>query len=369
MDKKSFEGIRSLAIGFDLLNTHLMILDKGGRIIYANKAVETHLGFSIDKLLGKTPADFWAEKNPHEILKNVLHKIVTEKQPFLTTVRQKRKNGSEFLQEVHLLPIFDKRGEIQFIIGIEPFFGVKQEEKEQMHDKMVSVVGHQLRNPLMVVSWALELLLNDRSFTRIQRHKIREVYEKNHELISLVTDLLTFIRGAQYALQQGKVDLSEEIKGIIQNVKQRNPEVSFRFEKAEGEFLLLTNKSLANQVFSNIIFNAAEYADRKSGEVIISLERNDNFYLFSSENNGAAISKKDQDKIFAPFFRAKYAQKIKKKGVGIGLFIVKTIADGLGWALTFKSPSRDDAGTVFYIKIPKTPALKVVKAKMNKINK
>jgi two-component system phosphate regulon sensor histidine kinase PhoR len=139
---------------------------------------------------------------------------------------------------------------------------------------------------------------------------------------------------------------------VIEDVKKKNPKVSFSFEK-ERPVLISSNKSLAIQIFSNLISNAAEYSDKTAGNVHTILKNEGLYCIFSVENNGSGIPIEDQSKIFSKFFRASNAPEIKKSGTGLGLFIVKMICDNFGWQIWFQSPLSDqDRGTVFFIKIP-----------------
>ena len=145
------------------------------------------------------------------------------------------------------------------------------------------------------------------------------------------------------------VNLTSEIDNIVELTKNRFPAISFVFEKRKDKFSILTNKSFAHQIFANIIANAAEYSKKDSGEVIINLVKKGNSYLFSCKDNGIGIPEEDQHKIFGRFFRASNAKQWKEAGTGLGLFIVKMIADNFGWKVWFESKSGE--GTTFFVKI------------------
>ena len=102
--------------------------------------------------------------------------------------------------------------------------------------------------------------------------------------------------------------------------------------------------SLALQVFLNILYNAAAYADKEQGKVLVALERSGEEIVFSFENNGSPIPEEKQPLIFSKFPGA--------AGEGLGLFIVKMISSYLGWDVSFKSPAQGKIGAVFYVKIP-----------------
>ena len=74
-------------------------------------------------------------------------------------------------------------------------------------------------------------------------------------------------------------------------------------------------------------------------------------YIFSCKDNCIGIPLEDQSKIFSRMFRASNARLMKENGTGLGLFIVKTIASGLGWSVSFQSVP--GVGTTFFVQVPK----------------
>ena len=131
--------------------------------------------------------------------------------------------------------------------------------------------------------------------------------------------------------------------------KDHHPRVSFNL-RADGRFGMETNVSLAFQIFSNIISNAAEYCSKTLGKVTVELRRKDNSYVFLCRDNGIGIPKEDCPKIFDKFFRASNANRMKREGTGLGLYVVKTIADYLGLKVSFKTAL--GRGSTFFVKIP-----------------
>lgn len=105
---------------FDLLSDHVVITDPDGNIIYANKAVEENTGFKIDELIGQSPGKLWGGNMPKEFYEKMWHKIKVEKRPFVGEVKNKRKGGTEYWQELRVYPVLDDKSEIKVFIGIEP---------------------------------------------------------------------------------------------------------------------------------------------------------------------------------------------------------------------------------------------------------
>src|SRR5437879_3875381 len=92
--------IQPLKAGFDYLADHVIITDADGSILYANNAVEKNTGFSKEEVLGKNPGDLWGGHMPKEMYEKMWKTIKIEKQPFVAEVQNKRKDGTQYWQEL-----------------------------------------------------------------------------------------------------------------------------------------------------------------------------------------------------------------------------------------------------------------------------
>lgn len=343
-------AVHDLISGFESVADHVVITDADANIIYMNAAAERITGFSREECIGKNPGDLWGGNMPKEFYEKMWTTIKKDKKPFVGEVQNKKKDGTFYWQEFHISPVLEKDGEVQFFIGIEPAI-TERKEQEKFREEFVSILAHQLKNPLASFKWTLNWLSTRGNLDEEQREMIDTLYRHNESLIGLVNDLLVFAKiGSIVDLHKEEIDLTVEIENIIQDAKNKHSRLSFSFEK-NNPCTLVAYKSLAVQFFTNIIFNAAEYADKESGVVEIHLDQKDNQYVFSCRDNGIGIPEREQEKIFSKFFRASNAKSMKEHGTGLGLFIVKMIADTFGWRVSFQS--NIGKGTMFLVIIPK----------------
>ena len=342
--------IRDMGFAFDAVADHVVITDAEANIIYANKAAEKNTGFSRDEMIGRNPGDLWGGQMPKELYEKMWHTIKIDKQPFVGEVKNKRKDGTEYWQEIHISPILWENGDVKFFIGIEPNITDKK-EKEKFREEFMSILAHQLKTPLVAIRWMLDWLLEKGELTREQKANIETIYEENKGVIDLVGDLLIISRMKDIQAANENINVESELSAIIKTTEKRFPRVSFSFGKEGGAFPLSCNRTLALQVFTNIIVNAAEYSEKNSGRVDIMLAVQDGSYIFSCQDNGIGIPANEQPKIFSRLYRASNAKQMKENGTGLGLFIVKMITDSLGWKITFESAV--GKGTTFRVEIPR----------------
>lgn len=333
--------IQSLKSGFDLLSNHLVITDENANIVYANKAVEKNTGFSLEEIIGKNPADLWGGKMPKKFYEEMWHRIKIEKQPFTGEIQNVRKDGTTYWQELLITPLLDEKNEVKFFIGIEPNI-TDRKKRDEFKEQFISAIGHQTRNPLITIRWILEELLSRTTLGDTDRKKLEEVYGVNKTLTDLVKDLLIVSHVENLALQFEIVRLDEEINNAIQAVQKKYPNILITFENNADSAQVYVVRSLVVQIFLNIIYNAAEHANKESGEVSVKIGKIQQGLLFSCHNNGDPIPEDIKPRIFT---------KVTSTGggAGLGLFIVKIICDYFGWHVWFET---GEEGTNFFVKMP-----------------
>lgn len=345
------EQIQECTKGFDLLNVHTVITDTNGNILYANPASQKQTGFSKEQVHGNNPGDLWGGNMSDSFYRDMWKTIKDNKKPFIGRVKNVRKDGTPIWQEIIVSPVLDANNIPIFYIGIEPDIGpVKQ--REDFIEQFVSIIAHQLKTPLTTSRWTLELLMNEGGLTNHQKEALSHVYCNNKVLIDLIGDLLVLSRIGAVPLTNQTINLSNEVKALIALIKSDYPQVQFSFTAKEPIEVKVKTKTLMNQIFSNLISNAAKYAADPEGKVAITLSKNERAIVFTVENNGPPIPKEEQPRLFTQFFRGTDALRRDKPGTGLGLYIVKQVAEYLGWKVSFESPKAGTSLTSFSISIP-----------------
>nr|MBI5455498.1 PAS domain S-box protein [Candidatus Levybacteria bacterium] len=97
---------------------HIIITDEKGVIIYANSAVARTTGYTREEVLGKTPA-LWSGNMPKDYYEKMWDTIKTKKIAFDGEIKNKRKNGEEYVAEISISPILDENKNIKFYVGLE----------------------------------------------------------------------------------------------------------------------------------------------------------------------------------------------------------------------------------------------------------
>lgn len=337
----------------------IIATDRDGRVTLVNPAFEQILGFGRNQIMGKMTNDFLEIEDdsgkPIPATSRLLAKALKLRQKVAATHYLVRSDKTKFPASVVATPIFF---EGQIVGAIEVIHDItKEKEVDRAKSEFISTASHQLKTPLGTEKWYLESLIGSDYFKDLPQQDqeyVRQVYESNQRLSSLVRDLLDIAK-----IEQGKTIDKPEIINItelvIEIIKQIQAEadrknIDIRFENNK-EVLIKIDKKRFTAVIENILSNAVKYSN-DNGRVVLKLNEKDGNIIIDVIDNGIGIETSDQEKIFAKFYRGLNANSKNTSGSGLGLYLVKSYVDYWKGKVWFESEV--GRGTSFHVQIPIT---------------
>ena len=206
-----------------------------------------------------------------------------------------------------------------------------QSEKLAALGRFSSGIAHEIKNPLGVILGGSEFLEMKLSQTDADvKTTIDKIKKSTLRANTIVDGLLKFARPSELKTERIKPnDLVNETLSLLKyRVPLRNIKVETHF--AKEELYIEVDKDQMLQVFFNLLMNAIE-AMSKSGVITIKTYKmaesefslDDSLCAIEITDKGEGISKDNLKKLFEPFFTTKR----DKKGIGLGLFMAKIIAN------------------------------------------
>lgn len=227
------------------------------------------------------------------------------------------------------------------------------QENENRKSKFIMGISHDLRTPVAIIKGYTEALSDGLIEDENARKKsLGIIYEKSSVLESLIDDLINYVKlnSADWLQTLEKSELKtvfEETAGEL--VKTSN----FYKRTASAECTLDSgikvniDKVMFTRVLENLFSNAVRYS--KEGDSIVFKAWNDETNAFISiSDTGIGIDSENLPHIFDLFYRGSASRR--ENGHGIGLSVVKTVADTMGWKIDVTS--KKGSGTTFTITIP-----------------
>ena len=167
----------------------------------------------------------------------------------------------------------------------------------------------------------------------------------------LVRDLRDFAAASQSDERVAGCDLGKGLRSTIQllkyGLKERNASIELDIE--EGVPTICGDSGALNQVFLNLIKNAAEAFSPEGGSIRVSLHCDDGAVVVTVADDGPGIPEDARSLLFEPFFTTKAAGE----GAGLGLSISRKIVVAHGGELEVSSEV--DRGTRFSVRLPVSP--------------
>lgn len=343
-----------------IANMHLGLVEvnNNDEILMVNQSFTEMSGYTEDELLGKVGAEMIAIEGGADLIKAENEKRIKGKSNSYE-VKVKTKNGDVRYWLISGAPNYDLNGNVVGSIGVHlDITDLKslQLQKENLLAKLersnnelqeyAHIVSHDLKSPLRSIDALVSWLKED------NKGKLDDTSLKNFDLIEgtlekmeqLITDILDYSSIETDTNEKDIVDLNKIVNDLT-TILYIPDHISVRLINTlpmiNGDGIKL------QQLFQNLISNAAKFIDKEQGFIDIDVEDLKSHYKFSIQDNGMGIDKKFHDKIFKIF----HSLNKSKDSTGIGLSIVKKIVnlhEGRIWL-----ESEPNVGTTFYFTLKK----------------
>ncbi len=214
-------------------------------------------------------------------------------------------------------------------------------------------LSHELRNPLAAVSVGLELL--DITQDKNQTDKAKEVIKRQlNQLCHLVDDLLdlTRITNNKIELKKEKVDLNKAALSIADDYKTHFEKkgVELATDISSNSIFVHADPVRLAQIIGNLLHNALKFTDM-GGKTILKVYYENDVAVIDVEDTGIGIKPEFLPGLFEPFKQLDSSLDRHNGGLGLGLSIVKSIAELHGGSVKVQSCGLGK-GSVFSICLP-----------------
>jgi PAS domain S-box-containing protein len=373
--KQAEEEIRFQAHLLDAVEQAVIATDLEGTVIYWNSFAERLFGWSAEEALNANIIDL----TPAAALRDQAAEIFSslrKGQSWSGEFVVKRRDGTEFPALVTDSPIFDDDGQLIGMVGVsvdntsrrhteeerekllarEQQARAEAEDANRLKDEFLATLSHELRNPLNVVIGYAEILRrSDESQSHAFVVKAADTIRRNALAQSqLVSDLLDLSRlqMGKVALNQQPVSLSTIITDAIETVRAEATGKRITLKIAmDPEILVIEGDPVRlGQVAWNLLNNAVKFTP-VDGEVKIELTRDGDDAKLVIEDNGQGISAEFLPHVFEIFRQADASSARRQGGMGIGLALVKQLAELHGGRVSAESTGVG-AGARFSVWIP-----------------
>jgi PAS domain S-box-containing protein len=343
------------------INLGLMEVDNNDVILSVNNAFCNMSGYASYELIGKKAKDLLITNEYLEII----DKKIRVRKDGITDVFEIEilaKNGETKYWLVSGSPNYNINGEVIGSLGIHlditeiKTLNIKNEklisdlrESNIELSNYAHIVSHDLKTPLHSIASCISWL-NEDNEGKLTKDSLEYISMINDAILDMDQLISSTLQFSELRLSQKDNNSSEThliVENIIMHLDSKKLE-SISINILKPLPVIKLNNTKTKQVFQNLIENTFKYRDiKKNSFVNINWEEQNEYLLFSIEDNGIGIAEEHFDFIFEAF------KKINNRtdSSGIGLSIVKKIIAAAGGKIWFDSKLNE--GTTFYFTIPK----------------
>ena len=211
---------------------------------------------------------------------------------------------------------------------------------ENMRQTFLANVSHDLRTPMTTIAGFIDGILDGAIPPENQEHYLKIVSGEVKRLSRLVSSLLDLsrIQAGERKFVMSTFDICEMARLILisfeNKINEKKLDVEFDCEK--DNMFAYADKDAIYQVLYNICDNAVKFS-KEGGKYRIRIVTHDKKIFVSVYNEGQGIKEDELPHVFDRFYKADKSRGLDKTGVGLGLYISKTIMDAHGEEIWVKS--------------------------------
>ena len=285
------------------------------------------------------------------------------------------RDGTEYSIDDTAAPIREDGGEIKGVVLVFHDIGDRRQLERELHDRaerlleadrrkdeFLAMLAHELRNPLASVSNAIQLLRMSNATAELTQWSKDVIERQVKHLARLIDDLLDVSRitRGKIELRKERIDASPVINSAVDAVRplieERKQELVVSF--TPGTLWCEVDPTRLEQSLINLLTNAAKYT-QAGGHIRLVARHEGGHVTFKVKDDGIGIPPDKLPEMFELFAQGDRTMARSEGGLGIGLTIVKRIAELHGGSATAFSEG-PGLGSEFTVRLPAIPQPKVL---------
>jgi PAS domain S-box-containing protein len=354
-------GEERLRVITDAMPAVIAYVDADCRYRFTNGMYQEWFGLSPDQLLGRHLRDVLGQA-AYDVVKPYVSRALAGEAvdfemevPYLT-------GGTRWIS-AHYVPDLDSGGAVRgYFALVEDVSDRKHKEAllveaDRRKDEFLSMLAHELRNPLAPIRTAGRLLIDERTDLDTMRRLGAMVQRQVANLSRIVDDLLDVAR-----IRTGKIELRKEIV-VLDDVLDRAVETlqgvlderrqTVAVTRSPAALCVLGDPVRLEQAIVNLLVNASKFSPQLA-RIEVSVGADDDTAVVRVRDPGIGIDGQLLPRVFDLFVQAQQSLDRGNGGLGIGLTLVRWIVEGHGGTVEARSEG-PGKGSEFLVRLPRVP--------------
>jgi PAS domain S-box-containing protein len=335
-------------------------------IIFSNPGFAKMTGYSTEEILGRNCRFLQGpEADPATI--SEIRDAIRQRRLFAGLIKNRRKNGEIFWNDLLITPVFDANGELINFVGLQRDVTEMKDAQDalaasyaelrklqELRDNLTHMIIHDLRSPLSGIIGFLDLFQR-RVSAKLDEKELSYIgtaFKAAEDLNEMITSLLDTNR-----LESGEMPVNLDEHDVLEIVREAMPplaasagarEIVTAF--IEGRHVALCDADLVRRTVFNLLTNALKFTPAK-GRITVRVWSHQDFVEVSVTDTGPGIPAEHHEKIFEKFGQVGSATR---HSTGLGLTFCKLAVEAQGG--TIRVESAPGEGSTFSFTLPRANA-------------
>jgi PAS domain S-box-containing protein len=337
------------------------LTDESGTVLYTNPAEDALFGHEPGELLEQNVSRQSA-RSPEENLR-VSREIAAALETdgvWVGEFQNVRRSGEVFTSRatVTALELSGRRLRVRVQEDVTREKQVEEEKRrrQEFEQQLIGIVSHDLRNPLSAIMMNASALMRREDLDDRAMKSIRRILNSAERAGRMIRDLLDFTQsrfGGGIPIQPGPVDLHALCQQVVEELRASFPERDIHVSH-DGDGQGQWDADRIAQLLSNLLTNALSYSPADS-PVHVALRGSTDTVEAEIRNAGEPIPPERLGSLFRPMNRGTARKDTTRRSIGLGLYIVREIAQAHRGEVTVRSEAAE--GTVFRVRLPRVAAV------------
>ncbi len=310
-------------------------------ISYVNDAFLEITGYEASEILGRN-CRFLNEKARDQAALTEIRDAIERGEACSVLMRNHRKDGSGFWNQLSIAPVEGPDGKIGHYIGVmtdateRVRTGAERddllrvaEDANRAKDRFLAVVSHELRSPLnAILAWSS--ILEDEQENEVVGRAASAIAAAVRSQERLIDDLLDVsrIRGERLEVHAARIELSSAIREVVEQMRPlaADRSIALALEAPSAGVFVDADPERIAQIVRNLIDNALKFtpSDGRVDVVLVAAER---WVELTIRDTGPGLDREDLARIFDEFWQGSPPGSAGAKGLGLGLPIVRYLVE------------------------------------------
>jgi PAS domain S-box-containing protein len=361
--KKSEEEIRKLSMVASKTDNTVIITNALRQIEWVNEGFTKLTGYAFDEVIGRNPGHFLqGPETDQQTIERIRQKLNRNKSTTEELINY-NKQGEKYWIKMDITPILDENGQIEKFIAIQSDITERKHaelEKAKLVEELISknksleeyafITSHNLRAPIAHILGLTSLFDKENPTDPFHTTVIEQLGNAAENLDTVIMDItnLLAVRNDNVRIKE-LIPLEEVIISVLDNlrnqVEQTGAQITYQLDDVQEAYGV---RDYLHSILLNLLSNAIKYRhpDRRPEIKVVAFLQEQHICITVNDNALGINLNKYGSKLFSLYSRF----HAHVEGKGIGLHMVKTLAEAMGGSVEVES--QEGVGSTFSLYIP-----------------